>query len=114
MEIMEVNVIALFEKAEEESIFQILERMENDAYDNIFCYSVERDTYEDEDGKFWKEIQKLEALPDAAFTAELDLRLEYCVYKHNALMLKVDQCDEKIRQEREKLVHIQALIKLYK
>lgn len=114
METMKINVIALFKEAEEEDIFQMLERMENDAAATIFDQSVWRDTYEDEDENIWKEIQKLEALPAAAFTEELDMRLEYCYCMHNKLNEKVNECEENIKQEREKMEHIKALIDLYK
>lgn len=114
METMEINVIALFKEAEEEDIFQMLERMEDDTYNNIFCQSVWRDTYEDEDENIWKEIVKLEAMPDAAFTKELDERLGFCYWKHNKLIESMNECEEKIKQEREKMEHIQALISLYK
>lgn len=114
METMEINVIALLKEAEEEDIFQMLERMENDAAATIFSQNVLHNSYDDEDGSIWKEILKLEALPDAAFTEELDERLMYCYQKHNKLTENMNECEEKIKQERKKMEHIQALINLYK
>lgn len=114
METMEINVIALLKEAEEEDIFQMLERMENDAAATIFSQNVLHDSYDDEDGSIWKEILKLEALPDAAFTEELNERLGFCYWKHNKLIESMNECEEKIKQERKKMEHIQALINLYK
>lgn len=114
METMEINVIALLKEAEEEDIFQMLKRMENDAAAIIFSQNVLHDSYDGEDGNIWKEILKLEAMPDAAFTKELDERLMYCYQKHNKLIENMNECEEKIKQERKKMEHIQALINLYK
>ena len=114
METMEIAVITLLNAEDMEAVFQMLERMENDAAATIFSQSVMYDSYDDEDGNIWKEILKLEALPDAAFTKELDERLSFCYWKHNKLIESMNECEEKIKQEKKKMEHIQALISLYK
>ena len=114
METMEITVITLLEAKDMEAVFQMLERMENDAAATIFSQNVLYDSYDDEDGSIWKEIQKLEALPAAAFTEELDERLSFCYWKHNKLIESMNECEEKIKQERKKMEHIKALINLYK
>ena len=114
METMEITVITLLGAEDMEAVFQMLERMENDAAATIFSQSVLYDSYDDEDGNIWKEILKLEALSDAAFTKELDERLGFCYWKHNKLIENMNECKEKIKQEKEKMEHIQALINLYK
>lgn len=111
---MEITVITPLDAEDMEAVFQMLERMENDAAAIISSQNVLHDSYDDEDGSIWKEILKLEALPDAAFTKELDERLSFCYWKHNKLIESMNECEEKIKQERKKMEHIQALISLYK
>lgn len=114
METMEITVNTLLDAEDMEVVFQMLERMKNNAAATIFSQSVMYDSYDDEDGNIWKEILKLEALPDSAFTKELDERLDFCYWKHNKLIESMDECEEKIKRERKKMKHIQALISLYK